>query len=189
MSPNSDRNRDNTVGEQSERQKSPGRVAHITRVNEEKKRRRERGETVEDEQVGRPLEHGEYALVARYKAGMSPENPVYPLIVKHRDDFLADLGGEENASGKEREGCQQLGFLAVLHRMQIARFGSAKRMSRKDFFELSQAITRTAATFAQIAKQLGFKRQLKDMDKRTIIVRRYSDASTVNDGNRQESQG
>jgi hypothetical protein len=127
---------------------------------------------------GRPLEHGEYALAARYKRGVGPEGPLFPILRQHRDAFLADLGGEANASAKEIQACEYLSFLTVLYGLQVAQLSQAKRMSRREPSDLTQAVTRTAATFGQIAKQLGFQRRQVEVS-REIIVRRFASAPDV----------
>lgn len=121
---------------------------------------------------GAPVKKGDYALADRYKAGVNPQSPLYPILRQHRDDFLSDLGGEASASSKEVQDCEFLGFLKILFGLQVAQLSQAKRMSRRELAELTQAVTRTASTFSQIAKTLGLKRRQVEAD-RTVVVRRY----------------
>jgi len=158
------------------KQKAAGRVANMKRINME-------GLAGSG---GRPVEHGEYALAARYKAGLSPEGPLYPILRQHRDNFLSDLGGEANASAKEIQACEWLGFLTVLYGLQVAQLSQAKRLSRRELADLTQAVTRTAGTFGQIAKQLGFQRRQVEAGGPIIIRRSVSNpASDKSEGSHE----
>jgi hypothetical protein len=121
----------------------------------------------------RPVDKGDYALLVRYKAGISPESPLYSILNKYRDDFLSDLGGEPNTSAMEKETCEHMSFLKILHSLQVAQLSQAKRMSRRELSNLAQSASRTAATFGQLAKALGFQRRQVPSDN-TIVVKRYA---------------
>lgn len=168
-----------TVRKQSQgryRVKSEGRARFMRELNASGKRG----------PGGRPVEHGEYALAARYKKGVGPDSPLFPILRQHRNAFLADLGGEASASAKEIQACEYLGFLTVLYGLQVAQLSQAKRMSRRELSDLTQSVTRTAATFGQIAKQLGFQRRQKA--DREIILKRYADLVAPKPDNGQEAQ-
>jgi hypothetical protein len=104
------------VSEQSPAQRTPhpGRVAWMQQVNAEKRRKREQGELKEGEDGGRPLETGEYGLVAKIKKGMDPAGPLFALFAGRRDEYLGDLGGIANASAKEAKLCDYLAFLDLV---------------------------------------------------------------------------
>jgi len=181
--------RADTVSEQSAEQRKPhpGRVAWMQHVNEEKRRRREQGEVKEGEEGGRPLDHGEYGLVARIRKGMDPSGPLNVLFAGRRDEYLGDLGGVANASAKEAKMCDYLAFLDLMFGLLMGQFSGAKRLSRSQLLELNMGVTRNAVSFSQIAKQLGLKRRQVEADK-TVIVRRYADPVTPRPDDGQAQQ-
>ncbi|MFI5339843.1 MAG: hypothetical protein ACHQ7N_08390 [Candidatus Methylomirabilales bacterium] len=142
-------------------------------MNEEKRRKREQGELKPGEDGGRPLETGEYGLLAKIKKGMDPAGPLYSLFAGRRDEYLGDLGGIANASAKEAKLCDYLAFLDLVFGLLMTQFAGAHRLSRRDLLDLNQGVTRNAVSFSQIAKQLGLKRRQVEAD-RQIVVRRYA---------------
>lgn len=156
-------------------------------VNEEKRRKREQGEMKEGEDGGRPLEHGEYGLMAKIRKGMDPAGPLHALFAGRRDEYLGDLGGIANASAKEAKMCDYLAFLDLVFGLLMTQFAGARRLSRRDLLELNQGVTRNAVSFSQIAKQLGLKRRQLEADK-SIIVRRFTAEPEAPKPNREEGK-
>ncbi len=148
-----------------EKAKAPRRVENMRRINRE-------GLAGPG---GRRVTTGDYALAARWKAGVSPESPLYPIIRGNRDKFLADLGGEGNASAKEAQLCEFLGFQQLRYGDLLAKYTMAKGMSRRELLEFNQAATRLELAFTQIADKLGLPRRLKDVD-REIVIKKFAEA-------------
>jgi hypothetical protein len=173
MTVSEDHSTADAAGAQSPRQPAPGRVAHIQRVNAERKRRRELGELRPGEDGGRPMEHGEYALAERIRRGLDPSGPLFPLLAERREAYLADLGGPGNASEKEADMCGDLASLRLTIRRIDGELHSARRLPWKRRVHLYDLRVRYALAFKDIAIRLGLQRRAAEVD-RTVIIKRWT---------------
>lgn len=170
---------DSAAEKQSERQKAPGRIAHMQRLNAERRRRREAGELKEGELGGRPITTGEFALAARIQKGLDPNGLVFPLLAERRDAYLADLGGLANASEKEADMCGDLAAMRLEIRRIDGELLGGRRIPWKRRAHLRDQRLRYALAFKDIAIRLGLQRRAAEVD-RTLVIRRWGDSVPSN---------
>ncbi len=143
--------------------KSPGRVAYMTRLNQEGK----------GGMGGRRPTHGRRMLAELVKRGEQLDGPIGELTQRLESAYAADYG--DDLSTAEKSLVKRLVMLDVDLALLIAARDKAARFTKADAVNHAQAVSRNCAAFSALVKVMGGPGRRQKPADREIVVRRWSE--------------
>ena len=135
---------------------------------------------------GRMPVHGIRALEAMLARGEEPPGKIGQLLANLEGEFLADLGGPEDASAKEMGLCRRLAELELLIGLVKARLtttqGGPRRLPWAREKDILTIHARLSDSFTRTAVSLGLERRAKDIPS----LQAFLAAAAADDGNGEQ---
>jgi hypothetical protein len=149
--------------------KSPGRIAAMTKLNQ----------AGLGGMGGRRPTHGRKALEELLRKGAEEGSPIAVMEREIMAGYMADLGGEAQASAMDTGLVKRLVGLDLDWMLLRSWCDGAVKLSRQKLLQLSQARARNSLTFAQLVKALGGPGRRPAQLNGDIVIRRFAEGGPV----------
>ena len=163
--------------------KSPGRVAAARRLNELGLRG----------PGGRLPVHGIRAIEVMLARGEEPPGKIGQLLANLEGEFLADLGGSDQASAKETGLCRRLAEVELLIGLVKARLtttqGGPRRLTWAREKDLLTIHARLSDSFTRTASALGLQRRSRNVTDLARAIQEAQEEGWEQAEHAQESGG